>query len=227
MTEKEIQSLKDDVNGLLQLPNASRALKHRILEIKESLAVSIDHFRGSNASDDMEQNRPVLKGVRFEISRMGDNLWIASVPGSFFPDIKVNDIIPDQVVRYISGKDVEEGVIFLERGLRFPGLKDRVFNISYEKNKNFIRGVIDENNADSFNFFSPENLSQEISKMCQGGENQGENDEAKIEVIKNIIYHLVNSDKFFSHVASEFFCHWKPLFDNELLEKFATISKSS
>lgn len=217
MTEKEIEKILKVTRDILLIPFCGIALKHKILEMKESLAVNIDYFRDPDDTDETKQKKmdKSFKGVKFEISRLGENLWVPSIPDD--SECKVHDIIPDAIVQHIIEKDVKEGMIHMESGLRFHGLKGRVFNLSFEKhNKYFYTGVINEITVDNCNISSPENLSEHIEILAKG-----ENKADKIEVIKMLIYHLVNSDTFYNYVASEYFLHWKPLFDNQLLEKFS------
>ena len=216
MTEKEIEKILKVTRDILLIPFCGLSLKHKILEIKEGLAVNIDYFRDPDDEDETEPpKKQLLKGVRFEISRLGENLWVPSIPDD--PECKVHDIIPDAIVQHITEMEISEGLIHMESGLRFHGLKGRVFNLSFEKhNRFFYSGVIKEITANNNNISSPENLSERIEILAKG-----ENKADKIEVIKMLIYHLVNSDTFFNHVASEYFLHWKPLFDNQLLEKFS------
>lgn len=217
MTEKEIEKILKVTRDILLIPICGISLKHKILEIKEGLAMNIEYFRDPDDIDETEQKKrdKSLKGVRFEISRLGENLWVPSIPDD--PKCRVYDIIPEAIVNHITDMEIKEGVIHMESGLRFHGLKGRVFNLSFEKhNRFYYTGIINEVTANNCNIVSPENLSEHMEILAKG-----ENKADKIEVIKMLIYHLVNSDTFFNHVASEYFLHWKPLFDNQLLEKFS------
>jgi hypothetical protein len=208
MTDKEIEKILKVTRDILLIPFCGLSLKHKILEIKESLALNIDYFRDT---DDIEEPTQ----TKIDKSKGGENLWVPSIPDD--PKCKVHDIIPDAIVQHITEMEIKEGLIHMESGLRFHGLKGRLFNLSFEKhNRFFYSGMITEITADNSNTSSPENLSERIEIMSKG-----ENKADKIEVIKMLIYHLVNSDTFYNYVASEYFLHWKPLFDNQLLEKFS------
>lgn len=220
MKEEEIEKILNTVRDILQIPFAGNSLKYKILLIKDDLARNIDFFRDPDDCEPPKKNQS-LKGIRFELSRLGPNLWVPTIPDD--RTCNVNHFVPDVIVNHIIDKDVKEGLIHMESGLRFPGLKERVFNLSYEKhNRFFYSGVIKETNASNCNVVYPENQADCFGSLCDYMEMlaKGENKANKIDVIKMLIYHLVDSDSFFKHVASEYFLRWKPLFDQQLLTKF-------
>lgn len=102
MKEKEIEKILKVTRDILLIPFCGLSLKHKILELKESLARNIDYFRDPDDTDETGQKKiDKSRGVKFEISRLGENLWVPSIPGD--PGCRVHDIIPDAIVQYITG----------------------------------------------------------------------------------------------------------------------------
>jgi hypothetical protein len=209
MTTTEADELLKEARDLLFIPNIGRALEHKILELKEAIARNIGSYQITEAPK--EQRRHSLKGIGFRINRIGKNLWIPSIPEN--PKTDVYQVIPQPIVDYIVKTDIDTGVINMQSGLKFPALKGRVFNLSFEKhNYHFITGIINEVKADN-GLLSAENQAAAIDPLLHGETPK------KAEVIKLIVYYLANFDPFYNHVASEFFLHWKQLIDHQLLAR--------
>lgn len=207
--KKEKEKLLREAGELLTIPNIGQSLKHKILELKLALARNIDYYQPSGEAEIPKQPH-FLKGTGFKITRLNKNLWIPSIPGRTEDDVYL--FIPPPIVDYIIEQNLEMGVINMQSGLKFPGLKGRVFNLSFEKHtENCISGIINEVSDNECNFISPENLVAEIDRWAFGEKQE------KIEVIKLLMYYLITFDNYYNHVAAEFFLHWKQLIDNQLL----------
>ena len=104
----------------------------------------------------------------------------------------------------------------MQKGLKFPRLKGRVFDLSFEKQNDYcITGIIREVKKKAVDEISPDNLAETIEMFALTSKPK------KVDVIKLLAFYLANFDTFYNHVTSEFFLHWKPLIDGELLEKIS------
>jgi hypothetical protein len=101
----------------------------------------------------------------------------------------------------------QTGLPIMLHGLKFPGLQERRFDLTFEKinNKRFT-GIIQEHGG-----------TKKVVKI--------ENHEGKVDAgekykqIKELNRYLIKSDDYFLHVTSEFKCRWKQLIDSEVLEE--------
>jgi hypothetical protein len=211
MIKKEKEKLIREAGELLSIPNIGQSLKHKILELKLALSRNIDYYQ-PDREPEIPKRPHLLKGTVFKITRLNKNLWIPSLPGH--PEDDVYRSIPPPIVDYITELELETGVINMQSGLKFPGLKGRVFNLSFEKHaESSITGIISEVTDNECGFISPENLVTEIDRWAFGEKQE------KIEVIKLLLYYLITFDNYYHHVANEFFLHWKQLIDNQLLTR--------
>jgi hypothetical protein len=209
MTTPETEELLNEARDILSVRHFGDALRHKILELKEGIARNIDPHQSTEAPKD--RRRHPRNGIDFSITRLGQNLWIPSITAK--TETEVYQVIPQPIVEYIVKMDVETGVINMQSGLKFSGLKGRAFNLSFEKhNDHFITGIIEEVKADN-DLLSAENQTAALDLLLHGQTPE------KTEVIKLIVYYLASFDIFYNHVASEFFLHWKQLIDNQLLDK--------
>ena len=211
MTGSEMEKLIEEARALLLIPGIGKALKHKILEFKAAISRNIDYYQTAEETE-VEKKPHTLKGTRFKITRVQENLWIPSIPGDTCDDIY--QVIPQPIVDYIVDNVGNTGVINMQNGLKFPGIKGRVFDLSFEKqNDYFITGIIHEVKENGVDSISPDNLAAAMGLPAVIGKPE------KIEVIKLLAFYLANFDDFYDQVSSEFFLHWKPLIDGKLLEK--------
>jgi hypothetical protein len=211
MTDSEVEKLIEETRALLLIPGISKALKHKILELKAAISRNIDYYQTAEEAE-VEKKPHTLKGTRFKITRIQENLWIPSIPGNNCNDIY--QVIPQPIVDYIVDNVGNIGVINMQNGLKFPGIKGRVFDLSFEKQNDYcITGIIHEVKENGADSISPDNLAAVMGLPGVAGKPE------KIEVIKLLAFYLANVDAFYNHVASEFFLHWKQLIDGQLLAK--------
>jgi hypothetical protein len=211
MIKKEKEKLLREAADLLSIPNIGQSLKHKILELKLAISKNIDYYQ-PNGEPDVPKKKHFLKGTGFKITRLNTHLWIPSLPGH--PKEDVYRLFPAPIVDYITEQDLETGVINMQSGLKFPGVKGRVFNLSFEKSaEDCITGFISEASDNECNIISPDNLVTEIDRWAFGEKKE------KIDVIKLLVYYLITFDNYYNHVTAEFFLHWKQLFDNQLLTR--------
>jgi hypothetical protein len=90
------------------------------------------------------------------------------------------------------------------RGLAFPGLKERKFDLAFEKIKpKRFTGIISEHGG--------------VKKAIEI-----ENYESRVEVrekyskIKELNRCLLKNEDYYSHVTTEFECRWRPLLESIL-----------
>jgi hypothetical protein len=209
MTGSEVEKLIEEARALLFIPGIGKALKHKILELKAAISRNIDYYQTAEETE-VEKKPHTLKGTRFKITRIQENLWIPSIPGNTCNDIY--QVIPQPIVDYIVDNVGNTGVINMQNGLKFPGLKGRVFDLSFEKQNDYcITGIIHEVKENGVDSISPDNLAAAMGLPAVTGKTE------KIEVIKLLAYYLAAYDDFYDHVVSLFKINWKLLIDNQIL----------
>ena len=213
MTGPEIEKLIEETRAILLIPWIGNSLEHKILELKARISSDMDSFQTGDEAE-AEKKPYSLEGTRFEITRIQENLWIPFLPGNKCDDIY--RVIPQVIVDYIVNNVGDRGVINMQKGLKFPRLKGRVFDLSFEKQNDYcITGIIREVKKKAVDEISPDNLAETIEMFALTSKPK------KVDVIKLLAFYLANFDTFYNHVTSEFFLHWKPLIDGELLEKIS------
>ena len=210
MTGLEVEKLIEDARTLLLIPEIGKSLKHKILELKETISRNIDFYQTEDEAE-VEQKPQPLKGIRFKLTRIKDNLWIPSIPGNTCNGIY--QVIPQPIVDYIVDNADNTGVIKMQNGLKFPILKGRVFDLSFEKENDFcITGIIHEGKENGVDSISPDNLAAVMGLTAVNGTLE------KIEVFKLLVYYLATCDDFYSHVVSMFNNTWKTLIDYQIID---------
>ncbi len=141
-----IDELLSEIKDLAEIPEIVGALKHKIDELKVALSENIHlHREIESMIYDRENEKPFqIKGQRFELTLIGKELWIPSLPNQA-KDINIYAIIPKEVIKYIIHQKSKKGFIVMRKGLTIPALKDRKFDLCFEKitGKYYI-GVINE-----------------------------------------------------------------------------------
>jgi hypothetical protein len=143
-----IDELLSEIKDLAEIPEFAGSIKHKIEELKAALSENIHlHREIENMiyDNDIENEKPFqIKGQRFELTLIGKELWIPSIPINS-KKMNIYTIIPKEVIKYIIDQESEKGFIEMRRGLTIPALKDRKFDLCFEKitGKYYI-GVINE-----------------------------------------------------------------------------------
>lgn len=211
MTGSEDEKLIEEIRDILLIPELGKALKHKILELKATISRNIEWLHPEEETETGKKPHSP-EGTRFEITRIQGNLWIPFVPGNSCDNIY--RVIPQPIVDYIVDHVGNRGTINMEKGLKFPGLKGRAFDLSFEKRNDYcIIGIIREVKEQAVDSISPDNLAAAIEMFSLASKPQ------KIEMIKLLAFYLANFDDFYRHMAAEFYLHWKPLIDGKLLAK--------
>jgi len=211
MTGPEDEKLIEEARAILLVPELGKALKHKILELKAAISRNIEWFQPGEETETGKKPHS-LDGTRFKITRIQGNLWIPFIPGNNSDDIY--RVIPQPIVDYMVDNVGNRGMINMQKGLKFPGLKGRVFDLSFEKQNDYcITGVIREVSKKAVDSISPDNLAAAIELFGISQKPQ------KIEMIKLLAFYLANFDDFYHHVSAEFYLHWKPLIDGKLFTK--------
>jgi hypothetical protein len=210
MTGLEVEKLIEEARVLLLIPDIGKSLKHKILELKATISSNIDFYQTEEDAEVEKKPHP-LKGMRFKITRIKENLWIPSIPGN--PCNDIYRVIPQPIVDYIVDNVGNTGFITMQNGLTFPGLKGRVFDLSFEKKNDFcITGIIHEGKENGVDSIYPDNMAAAMGLPAVNGKVE------KIEVIKLLVYYLATYDDFYDHVVSLFNNTWKTLIDNQILD---------
>lgn len=187
-----------ELEDLLSIPEFKRILVHRIEELKLLLSKDIEHYRNITGMIIPPGKKKLPGGIHFELIRVGNSLWIPSLPER--PECETYEYIPQVIIDYIVDFKLEQGGIKMISGLKFPGLKGRIFNLNFEKHSgNFISGIIVEKKAkkvkdNDIDPVPPENVS--FSDM------------------ESLFRYLLIYPGYYRHVIREFLLMWKPLLDS-------------
>jgi hypothetical protein len=135
-----------EIKDLAEIPEFAGAMKHKIEELKISLSENIHlHREIESMIYDRKNEKPFqIKGQRFELTLIGKGLWIPSIPNKS-KNINIYAIIPKEVIKYIINQKSKKGFIVMRKGLTLPALKDRKFDLCFEKiTGRYYIGLIDE-----------------------------------------------------------------------------------
>lgn len=218
--ERLIREIKD----LLIIPNFHRALYHKVEELKIILSEDIECFAKISRTIEPEKECPRLRdGKEFQLARFGDTLWIPSLLNSRSVS-DIYGIIPQEIIDYIVHYETEPGMIVMKSGLSLPGLKNRKFDLSFEKHSfRSISGVIKERKSTRED---PEDIT---ASDTQGQDEMFYREMGEIaENLKLLVSYLLKNHDYYRHVISEFFIRWKPLLDHQLIgspDSVETIAK--
>lgn len=218
------EQLLREIKDLLIIPNFHRAIYHKVEELKIILSEDIECFSKISRTIEPERQCPRLRdGREFQLARFGDSLWIPSLQ-SLQPVGNIYEVIPQEIIDYIVRFDTEPGMIVMKSGVKLPGLKGRIFDLSFEKHSaRRISGIIKEKKCTgkgSEDVVTPDMPGREEMFYREMGE--------IAEKLKILVSYLLKNNDYYRHVISEFFIRWKPLIDNQLispLDSTETIAK--
>lgn len=206
----EYEKIIQDAKELLKFPNIGKSLFHKIEELKGILSENIEKYCPLMEKHPQGKTSHTTEGTRFELRRMSEKLWVPSLPEN--RSSNAYEVIPQPIIDYIVNHQEKTGVIELKPGLRFPDIPGQIFDLIFEKsNPKYIWGIIQKYQENISEFIYP-NWQAVKSPSPDVGENSD-----KQEVLKLILYYLLNNQDYYKHVTAEFFYHWKPLIDSQLI----------
>ena len=207
----DVNELLTEIKDLAEIPDFARALKHKVEEMKLALSPYI-HLHTEVKSiirKWLGEKSPEIKGQPFELNRLGDYLWIPSFPD--LPDnIDIYALLPEKLIKYIVSQDPTEGVIVMKKNFSLKSLKDRTFNLCYEKiSSDYYVGLIEEHGGPKRTVHLPVNLDGGFGRI---------DTEDRYRLIKQLIHYLSTNDVFFQHIVCEFQTRWLPLLESQYME---------
>lgn len=206
--EKIIQDVKD----LLKFPGIGKSLLHKIEELKGVISGNIEKYCSLIEEHPQRKTGHPTAGTRFELRRLSEKLWIPSIPDNRRSN--AYEVIPQPIIDYIVDQQEKPDIIEMKPGLRFPGIPGQVFDLIFEKiSPTYIWGIIQPYRENLSGFISP---NRQAITSTPTDIDVGEKRD-KQEVLKLVLYYLLNHRDYYTHVAAEFFYHWKPLIDSHLI----------
>lgn len=201
-----IDELLSEIEDLAEIPEFAGSIKHKIDELKIALSENIHLHREIESiiyDNDIENEKPFqIKGQRFELTLIGKELWIPSLPNQA-KDINIYAIIPKEVIKYIVNKKSKKGLIVMRKGLTIPGLKDRKFDLCFEKiTDRYYIGVINEIGGIKIQY--PDSIKED-------GEVNPENMKLLFKYFKNFPFYFERVFKNFNQV-------WRKALDKRAIE---------
>jgi len=206
----EHEKIIQDAEELLKFPKIGRSLVHKIEALKGLLSENIEKYCPLIENHPQWNTSHTPEGIRFELRRLSEKLWVPSIPAN--RKSNAYEVIPQPIVDYICGHEGKPGVIEMKPGLRFPGIPGQVFDLIFEKSgPKYIWGIIQKYQEDLSEFICPhpQTINFTPREVGEPGDKQ--------EVLKLMLYYLLNNRDYYEHVSAEFFYHWKPLMDSQLL----------
>jgi hypothetical protein len=206
----EHEKIIRDAKELLKFPNIGKSLIHKIEELKGILSENIEKYCPLMEKHPQRKTRQTPEGTRFELRRVSGKLWVPTLPEN--RSSNAYEVIPQPIIDYIVNHREKPGVIEMKPGLRFPDTPGLVFDLIFEKSSpKYIWGIIQKFQENISEFIYPNR--QAVKSASQ---DVGENSD-KQEVLKLVLYYLLNNRDYYTHVTAEFFYHWKPLIDSQLI----------
>lgn len=206
----EHEKIIQDAKELLKFPNIGKSLFHKIEELKGILSENIEKYCPLIEKHPQSKTSHTPEGTRFELRRISEKLWIPSLPEN--RSSNAYEVIPQSIIDYIVNHQEKTGVIEMKPGLRFPDIPGQVFDLIFEKSSpKYIWGIIQKCQENISEFIYPNR--QAVKSASQ---DVGKNSD-KQEVLKLVLYYLLNNKDYYTHVTAEFFYHWKPLIDSQLI----------
>lgn len=201
-----IDELLSEIEDLAEIPEFAGSIKHKIDELKIALSENIHLHREIESiiyDNDIEDEKPFqIKGQRFELTLIGKELWIPSLPNQA-KDINIYAIIPKEVIKYIVNQKSKKGLIVMRKGLTIPGLKDRKFDLCFEKiTDRYYIGVINEIGGIKIQY--PDSIKED-------GEVNPENMKLLFKYFKNFPFYFERVFKNFNQV-------WRKALDKRAIE---------
>ena len=200
----DITELLTDIKQLSEIPDFALALHHKVEELKIALSDHINYHREieSIINQYQFQESDTVKGVRFELVKIGDSLWIPAIPG-----VKDNEyiytIIPKQLIRYIVSQKIEKGLIVMKRNLTLKTLRNRTFDLSFEKiSARYYIGLLHEQGG-----------IEKVIKVpypCKEGKRAIEIDQLRL-----LVKYFEHYPYYFRHVFNNFLKVWKKVLDKK------------
>ena len=206
----EHEKIIQDAKELLKFPNIGKSLFHKIEELKGILSENIEKYCPLIEKHPQRQTGHTPVGTRFELRRISEKLWIPSISEN--RSSNAYEVIPQPIIDYIVNHREKTGVIEMKPGLRFPDIPGQVFDLIFEKSSpKYIWGIIQKCQESISEFIYPNR--QAVKSASQ---DVGENSD-KQEVLKLVLFYLLNNREYYTHVTAEFLYHWKPLIDSQLI----------
>lgn len=200
-----IDELLSEIKDLAEIPEFAGSIKHKIEELKVALSENIHlHREIESMIYDRENENPFqIKGQRFELTLIGKELWIPSIPTNS-KNINVYAIIPKEVIKYIIDQKAKKRYIVMRKGLTIPDLKDRKFDLCFEKiSGKYYIGVINEIGGIKIQY--PDSIK--------------EDGEVNLEDMKLLFKYFKNFPFYFERVFKNFNQVWRKSLDKRTIAK--------
>jgi hypothetical protein len=206
----ENEKIIQDAKELLKFPNIGKSLFHKIEELKGVLSENIEKYCPLIEKHPQRKTSHPQGGTRFELRQLSEKLWVPSIPEN--RNSNAYEVIPQPIIDYIVNHQKKTGVIEMKPGLSFPDIPGQVFDLIFEKsNPKYIWGIIQKSQENTSEFIYPNRQAVKPDPQDVGEHSD------KQEVLKLVLYYLLNHQDYYTHVTAEFFYHWKPLIDSQLI----------
>lgn len=208
--EQENQKIFRQFKELLNIPTFKKVMVHKIEELKILLSEDIGHF---NQLRTMLDSAPVpeltgdkkVERVAFQLKRVGQDLWIPTLPNQRKGDTDVYQIVPEALIDYMVEYETEPGIIVAKPGLKLPVLPGRTFDLYFERLRDdFITGII---------------AGETVAINPVRDEKINTNKEVDLKSLHQFFEYLMHYPVLYTHMINQFELVWKPLLDRHQQQK--------
>lgn len=217
------QETIDELIELINIPQFERIIFHKIEELKFLLKDEIALYKSlretfqvrthGNMKVCEDDGKERTQTYRFELNLDEDGEWVPTgISPSPPPSCHVFDIVPKEVIHYISKFKPDPGKIEKIKEFSSAKLEGKIFELTFTRySHRHALGTICE-------------LKEKIPiQPCDDPDNIIDiNDSYKKEPeggnYKELVFYMEKFPKFKAHIFSEFFLKWKPLIDNQMIE---------
>jgi hypothetical protein len=220
----EKQRIIDELTELLNIPQFERIIYHKIEELKMYFRDEIslynnlkkDFQKAAYGNMQIYENAEQIRSqtYRFELDKNENNVWIPTEIEPSPPSMsEINNIIPPEVIEYITHFKSNPTKIETINNFTLPALRGKIYNLRFAKySDHHALGTITEIRTKKE---SPHPAAETDNIVDI-------NDFYKKDTVelnyKELMYYMEKFPAFKEHVFSEFFMRWKPLIDEKLLK---------
>ena len=227
------QETLDQLNELLNIPQIERIIHHKIEELKLNLSDEIEHYRrvkqkflksayGEMTLCDREADENLNVPVyHFELNANDSNEWkVTALEPAPPPGFSFYDIMPEEVVSYVSHFEIAPGKVETIQGLCLPELEGLSFNLMFTKySKQFILGTI-QTIREASDQQNNRNETKKTEEFYDYGYLSFDNEMN----LKEMVYFLQKYPDLKAYFLTQFQMKMKPLIQNELVH-FTSVSR--
>jgi len=222
----EKEELLEEIKEMLNIPQLERIIFHKINELKFFFREEVERYRNLKAKFRQEAYGDIhvldtrleveneFQTYHFELNLNKKKQWIVSaIEPSPPPGYETEDIIPNEIIKYIASIEGNSSKIETQKNVSFPSIKGKRFDLSFMRYSNsLILGTIKGFNIpidDVADTGPPDDLSDLYYN------NQDNNDEKNF---RDLIYFMQKYPSVKNYFFTELNMKMRPLIQGKIIE---------